>query len=96
MGAQTRYTSRSAPSWAATVGAMKASGCEVYATCTGCSWSVSPLPLDPIIEKLGVDYSLFDKRSRCRQPGCERGQVIYLYRPAGVHGTPYRKCTTAL
>lgn len=75
---------------------MKANDVEVYATCTGCGWTLNPLPLDPIIAKRGADYSLFDKRSRCRQPGCDRGQVIYLYRPAGVHGTPYRKCTTAL
>jgi hypothetical protein len=95
MGAQTRYTSRSAPSWAATVGAMIESGCEVYATCSGCSYTVKPLPLAPILEKLGADYSLFDKRSRCRQPGC-RGEVHYLYRPGGVHGSPFRPCKTSL
>lgn len=95
MGAQTRYRSRSAPSWAATVGAMKADGVDVYATCTCCGWTENPLALDPIIAKLGPAYSLFDKRPACRQPACA-GKVLFMYRPGGAHGSPYRPCKTSL
>jgi hypothetical protein len=101
MGGQTRYSRRHAPSWAATVGAMKANATQVYATCTRCGWREDPLPLDPIIEKFGAEFSLFDRRPRCRQPGADgglpcTGKVLFLYRPPGVHGTPYRPCKTTL
>ncbi len=95
MGAQTRYSRRSAPSWAETVGAMKANRVEVYATCTGCGWRENPLPLDPIIEKLGADYTLFDRRPACREKGCV-GRVLFMYRPGGNHGSPFRPCKTTL
>jgi hypothetical protein len=75
---------------------MKANGVEVYATCTRCGWTEQPLSLDPIIEKLGAGYSLFDRRPKCRQPGCVGGTVHFMYRSGGVHGTPYRPCTTRL
>lgn len=94
MSSQTRYPRRWPEAWSETVGAMKASGTEVYATCSGCGWTLKPLPLDPIIEKLGADYSLFDKRSKCRE--CPNGVVIYLYRPGGTHGSPFRPCRTTL
>lgn len=75
---------------------MKANGVEVYATCTRCSWTLRPFPLGPVIEKLGPGYSLFDRRPRCKQPGCKNGQVLFMYRSAGTHGTPFRPCRTTL
>jgi hypothetical protein len=86
-----RIAVRSIPSWAATVGAMKHSGCEVMACCAECGFKVKPLPLDPIIARRGADFSLFDKRSPCPNKKC-RGTVFFMY--SGGAGTPYRPCRT--
>lgn len=81
------------PTWAATVGSMKSAGTVVMATCNrNCGFTRKPIDLDPIMEKFGADYSLWDKRQTC--PTCKaRRSVIFMCRPAGPI-TPMRPCLT--
>lgn len=66
------------PSWAATVGAMRDSGCRVAACCDRCrvQRDIDPAKLASI---KGDSYSLVDRRCRCKlTPGCT-GWVTFHY-----------------
>ncbi|MEA3044613.1 MAG: hypothetical protein QOH47_2451 [Sphingomonadales bacterium] len=71
-------TRQNMPAWVQTVGAMLAEGCEVRAMCQVCRrWE--PVDLAKIAAAKGPDYSLIDRRSRCRfTPGC-KGWVRFAY-----------------
>ena len=77
--------------WAATVGVM-ASDPEVVvaASCSRCGYHKKRVELQPIIDRFGADYSLFDKRPRCRTKGCS-GRVLFS---VGIGKGPMRPCTT--
>lgn len=80
------------PSWAATVGNMKASCCGVLANCQRCDWHKKPFDVTPIIEERGLQFSLFDFKGVC--PKCGQSSVRYLYSPSTESATPYRPCVT--
>lgn len=71
------------PSWVKTVGAMLEEGIEVRAWCDrNCTdWFV--VDLEKLRRLKGPDYSLVNRRSRCKTPGCT-GWVKMHY-PHGVY-----------
>lgn len=74
------------PAWVCTVGAMRAEGVRVRWSCQSCrQWG--DVDLARVEEAKGDDFSLINRRPRCRQPGCA-GRVLLLYSPGG--GTPFR------
>jgi hypothetical protein len=87
MSARFSGRARSPLQWQASLGGLMAADARVYATCTGCGWTRNPLPLEPIAAKFGVNYSLWDRRPRCRQPGCT-GRVLFMATLGD--STPYR------
>ena len=72
------------PSWVQTVEAMIAEGIEVRAWCDrGCRKGFVVVDLARIRREKGPAYSLINRRSRCRTPGCA-GWVKFHY-PHGVY-----------
>lgn len=74
------------PSSVKTVGAMIADGIHVTWSCSRGHFGVVALP--QIAAQRGPDFSLVDKRARCREPGCN-GQVHFRY--AASPSTPSRR-----
>jgi hypothetical protein len=69
------------PLWVRSVGAMIDHDAEVRVLCTGCKVFVD-VNLPGLAERVGRDYSLIDRRCRCRlTPGC-RGWNRFYYRQA--------------
>lgn len=71
------------PAWVRTVGAMIDEGIEIRASCDRhCSdWFV--VDLEKLRRLKGPDYSLVNRRSRCKTPGC-KGWVKFYF-PLGVY-----------
>ena len=58
------------PAWAMTIGLMIDFGARVTVWCDQCG-GFAVVDLAALVEKVGRDYSLVDRRCRCRlQPGC--------------------------
>lgn len=73
------------PLWVRTVGAMVEHGAEVRALCTKCHGG-KDIDLAALLEKVGPDYSLINRRCRCRiQRGCDGWNRFYylsgVFRP---------------
>lgn len=62
-------------SWTTTVGALRAEGAQVQAYCSSCS-TTRPVDLDRIIAAKGALYSLWNRTTPCRTPGCS-GRVWF-------------------
>lgn len=59
------------PGWAMTIGAMQAAGARAQVWCSGGCGGSRWLDLPALIAIVGPDYSLLDRRCRCRlTPGC--------------------------
>lgn len=71
------------PAWVRTVGAMIDEGIEIRANCDRhcADWFV--VDLEKLRRLKGPDYSLVNRRSRCKTPGC-KGWVKFYY-PHGVY-----------
>lgn len=74
------------PTWAQSVGAIKAEGAVVNVMCGKCQF-FRPADLDAIIAKFGEDFDLSDRSPTCPTPGCGH-KVIFHYGPS--QGTPTR------
>lgn len=73
------------PSWVETVGAMAAADAMVSVSCDGCR-QVRDVDIPALLAKVGPDYSLINRRCRCRiTPGC-MGWNRFRY----VHGVSRR------
>lgn len=74
------------PASVQTVGAARAAGIKIEATCPRC-WGGRYVDLDRIISFHGPDYSLIDRRTACTfRPGCD-GRVSFRY--IGEYGMKY-------
>jgi hypothetical protein len=73
------------PIWTRTLGDMLNHGCEVRVSCEKCrEWR--DVDLDALAARVGLEYSLIDRRSRCKlTPACDGwNRFMYLnavYRP---------------
>ena len=67
-----------------TLGQMIEQGHEAYAWCGTCDqrWEID---LPKLVEKVGPEYSLWNRRSRCRTNGCS-GYMVYK---CGKTGWPH-------
>jgi hypothetical protein len=72
--------------WESTLGKMRKFGTIVQWSCSTCN-RYGRVDLAPLIEALGEDESLWDRRPPCKQPGCT-GRVIFMASPS--EGTPFR------
>jgi hypothetical protein len=92
VGTNVRYRNQPGriPVWAATVGLCRRNGTRVKVACTHCKLS-RPARLKIMERELGPDFSLWDIRPRCREPGCD-GRAIFIYSPR--RGTPFRPMRT--
>lgn len=74
-----RRPSRTRPTWTCSIGAIAkvvAAGGSLKTVCAKCQvWrDVDPAP---IIAKMGPDFDLYDRRPRCKEPGCP-GRVTFM------------------
>lgn len=76
------------PSWAKTLGAMIDGETQVRVRCSGCAEVklFTMADLEALAAKVGRDYSLVDRRCRCRlTPGCRGWNRLYylhgVFRP---------------
>lgn len=73
------------PTWARTLGTMIAGNCRVRVGCTRCGrWD--DVDVVALAAKAGLEYSLIDRRCRCRlTPGCKGwnsfSYLLGVYRP---------------
>lgn len=66
------------PSWAQTVGAMAEHDCKVRVNCDLCA-VFGDVDIPALLQRVGPDYSLIDRRCRCRlTPDCQ-GWNRFLY-----------------
>jgi hypothetical protein len=65
------------PAWAQTLGAMLDKGAKVRAWCSGCG-RCTDVDIAALTAIKGRDYSLIDRRSRCKMTGC-KGWVRFHY-----------------
>lgn len=92
--------------WAPTIGEMRDQGIKAYAECSNCGCQ-KLIDLDALIEKVGPDFCLKNRRNRpCKlKPGCQgynyfchdRGAVIMPFRDQEtsirwLSETRHRKC----
>ena len=75
--------------WIATLGGMVKHGTQVQASCPACG-AVTKVDLQRLIETLGADASLIDRRPPCKRRDCE-GRVLFQAR-VGSNG--FRPCKT--
>lgn len=72
------------PAWVKTVQASIDEQIEIRAWCdAGCRKDIVVVDLERIKAAKGPDYSLINKRTRCKTPGC-KGWVKFHY-PSGVY-----------
>lgn len=83
-----RYPVRVTGSWLQSIGAMIDGDAKIQATCTKCGRfkRFTHEDLVALGEKIGRDYCLINKRTRCRlKPGCDGVNRFYylngVYRP---------------
>ena len=66
---------------------MKAAKCRAIAICGHCR-ECYDINIDDLIEKYGEDFSLIDRKGRCRDAAC-RGSCLFLVSPK--EGTPFAR-----
>lgn len=71
------------PIWAATLGGALDAGCTFQVACDRCG-RYAEIDVAALIEKVGRDYSLIDRRCRCRFSKRCRGWNRFYYR-SGVY-----------
>lgn len=69
------------PLWTRTLGSMLNGGCAVRALCDRCKGS-RDVDLDALAARVGLEYSLIDRRCRCRLTAGCRGWNRFYYRQA--------------
>lgn len=74
------------PTWVRTVHDMRKGNVLVRWSCRVCD-NFGDVDLERIETVKGADFSLVNKRPRCKQPGCS-GHVLFLYSPG--KSTPMR------
>jgi hypothetical protein len=65
------------PAWVQTLGAMVDEGARIRAWCSGCG-RCTDMDIAALTAIKGRDYSLIDRRSRCKMPTC-KGWVRFHY-----------------
>ncbi len=69
------------PLYTHTIGRMLDSGgLAVFASCFGGCWAHDRIDLAALIARVGRDYSLVNRRCRCR---CGRGWIKFMFRDHG-------------
>lgn len=65
------------PTWVETLGNMARKGWPVRAYCSTCKEG-QDVDIPALIEKVGRDFCLIDRRPPCRTPGCT-GRTLFMY-----------------
>lgn len=65
-----------------TLGCYMRTTIPVEARCNKCAFK-QPVDIAALVEKVGPAYKLWDRRSRCKQPGCD-GWVRFFSARGGV------------
>ena len=69
------------PTWVETLGNMAEDGKLVRALCPRCGACVD-VDIPALIDKVGRDFCLIDRRPSCRTPGCT-GRTLFMYQGHG-------------
>jgi hypothetical protein len=86
MGRRDPNRMRIVPQWMSTLQRMKEWRTHVRVICSNCGdWS--EVNIDPLIECLGWDGSLWDRRPPCENGGCD---ALMTFHASPAPGTPFR------
>lgn len=69
------------PEWVDTLGNMAEQGWLVRALCSTCG-ACQDVDIPALIEKVGPDYCLIDRRPPCRTPDCT-GRTLFMFKGHG-------------
>lgn len=69
------------PAWVETLGSMAEKGWLVRAICSACRTCVD-VDIPTLIEKVGPDFCLIDRRPACRTPAC-KGRTLFMFKGHG-------------